>query len=414
MGGCPVAHQKYDLYGPAFKADPFPTFAQMREADPVCFHPGITGRNMVWFITRYEDAKVVLRDAHHFVKDYRNALTPEQRARIGPESKVQQYISSHMLRRDEAMHRRLRALVGDAFSKKAVAPLRTPITERANALLDRVVPAGQMDLVRDYAFPLASGVIAGILGLPADDLYRFHVWSQAVLGTPLTPVEKQEAAEHRIALLRFLQNEVAERRKTPRPDLITCLVQRYDRDHALSPSELLSMLTILLVAGHETTVNFIGNAVLSLLQHPAQYRYLQAHPEHIRSAVEELLRYHGPIERTTTRFAAADVTLGGQQIRQGDVVVVVVASANRDPERYPCPETLDVARTDTHHLGFGYGIHYCLGAPLARLESEVALRVLMARLPEVRLCVPASSLAWYAVPALRGMLRMPVAWATDF
>ncbi|MCB0091173.1 MAG: cytochrome P450, partial [Caldilineaceae bacterium] len=207
-----------------------------------------------------------------------------------------------------------------------------------------------------------------------------------------------------------LRQVFAERRKEPRNDLITGLVHAEESGDTLSEDELFAMVILLIVAGHETTVNLIGNGALALLQHPEQLAKLKADPSLIEAAVEELLRYDGPVDRATMRFAAEDVELGGQLIQRGQAVAVALTSANRDPDQFAQPDEVDITRPDNRHLAFGFGVHYCVGAPLARMEGQIAINTLVQRLPNLRLTVPANELKWGTVPIIRGMKHMPVAW----
>ena len=403
--------RKYDLYGPEFRADPACVFAQMREHDPVVRQPGVDGETPIWFVTRYDDVAAVLLDDERFVRDPRSALSPEAlEERNAAFALALEAIENHMLNRDGDDHRRLRRLVTKAFTPKRVEQLRPRIQAVADELLDAVEPRGAMDLSADYAFPLPITVIAELLGVPADDQDRFKEWSDAIISPALDPEDMERFFEQMGEFVGYLTDFFAQRRAAPTDDLVSALLAARDESDALTEQELFGTVVLLIVAGHETTVGLIGNAVLNLLEHPDQLALLRADPTLIPRAVEEVLRFEGPVERSLNRWAATDVNLGGQSIRKGDLVIPILAAAGRDPGRFPEPDRLDVTREDTRHLAFGRGSHYCLGAPLARLEAEVALETLFRRLPELRLAVPREQLEWRPTPGFRRVVALPVAW----
>jgi cytochrome P450 len=401
--------RKYDLYSDAFRADTYATFARMREHDPVLCQPGIDGETPIWFVTRYEDAEAVLLDDERFVRDPRLALPPEQLGSEVPEFVA--FIDSNMLNRDREDHRRLRRLVSKAFTPRMVERLRPRIQEIADALVDRVLADGEMELVSAFAFPLPITVIAELLGVPAADRDRFREWSAAMVSPALAAADMERADSSLSAFVDYLLALFAERRREPGEDLVSALVAVEDGGDTLSEEELCSMIALLIVAGHETTVSLIGNATLALLTHPDQRALLERDPSLLPRAVEELIRYDGPVERTLNRWAAVDVELRGQKIRRGDSVIVILGAADRDPERFAHPDALDLtAERGTRHLGFGRGSHFCLGAPLARLEAEIALATLLRRLPGLRLALPPQELRWRPVPLFRSLVALPVAW----
>ncbi|MEZ4676890.1 MAG: cytochrome P450 [Caldilineaceae bacterium] len=315
-----------------------------------------------------------------------------------------------MLNKDGDDHLRLRNLVNKAFTTRMITAMQTRVQGIADKLLDRVIDQGAMDLIDDYAFPLPIVVITELLGAPADDRKRFRDWSDAFVVPARTEAEWQHHEKLLHEFIDYLGTLFAERRRQPQPDLITALLQAEEAGDRLSEEELYAMVVLLIVAGHETTVNLIGNGTLALLRNPAQLAYLRAHPDAMGVAVEELLRYDGPVERATMRFAAEDTLLGGQQLRRGDAVAVVLAGANRDETHFAHANQLDLQREDNRHLAFGYGIHYCVGAPLARMEGRIALNTLLQRLPGLRLAAPVETLHWRFNPILRGMQQLPVAW----
>lgn len=399
-----------DLYGPTFKRDPYPTYAAMRAIAPVYQNVGLNNENLIWFVTGYAEAEAVLRDHKRFVKDYRNTLMPEQLAQLPPMPRLAQLLDNHMLNRDGRDHMRQRTLVNKAFTTRMVNSMSDRVQRIADELLDLIQQRGEMDLIDEYAFPLPIVVIAEMLGIPAADRDRFRAWSDAFV-TPARNEEEWRQAERLLTeFTDYLGDVFAARRQQPRNDLITALIQAEEAGDKLSEEELYSMVVLLIVAGHETTVNLIGNGTLALLRHPDHLAFLKANPDHMAAAIEELLRYDGPVERATMRFAAEDVEVGGQLIRRSEPVAVVLGSANRDPAAFPQPDTLDLTREENRHLAFGYGVHYCVGAPLARLEGRIALNTLLRRLPNLRLAAPVEDLHWRFNPILRGMQHLPLAW----
>jgi cytochrome P450 len=276
-------------------------------------------------------------------------------------------------------------------------------------LLDAVQDRGEMDLIDDYAFPLPITVIAELLGVPAEDRNNFREWSDAaVSGNASQEYLEEILIPHMQAFTDYLRALFEEKHANPRDDLVSALVQAEEAGDKLSEDELLGMVFLLLVAGHETTVNLIGNGVLALLQHPDQLRKLKDDPSLIKPAVEELLRYDGPVETSTERFAREDVDMGRTVIPRGEMVLVVLAAADHDPERFSDPDNLDITRTDNRHLAFGKGVHHCLGAPLARMEGQIAISTLLRRMPNLRLKGSPESLSWRPGMILRGLRGLPV------
>ena len=404
-----MARRKYEIYGPAFQADPYAVYGRMREQDPVVRQPGIDGETPIWFVTGYDDVTTVLLDDRRFVRDPRLALTPDELDARPPEF-TNELIESHMLNRDGDDHRRLRRLVTRAFTPRMVEGLRPRVQEIADALLDGVEARGEMDLVDDYAFPLPITVIAELLGVPAADRDRFRAWSATVITPDFGPDASARFMEQMSEFTGYLAALFATRRAEPRDDLVSALIRAEAEGERLSEPELFSMAMLLIVAGHETTVNLIANGTLALLTHPVELARLRADPDLMPDAVEELLRFDGPVERTLNRWAAEDVELGGHVIPRGEMVIAVLGSADRDPSRFAEPDRLDLDREDNKHLAFGRGAHYCLGAPLARLEGAIALETLLRRLPGLRLGVPVHQLEYRPTPMFRSLAALPVAW----
>jgi cytochrome P450 len=403
--------RKYDLYSSEFRAETYETFERMRRDDAVFAQPGLDGETMIWFVTRHDEAVAVLLDDKRFVRDPALALSPEELAAFqagAPEALA--FVESHMLNKDGDEHRRLRKLVTKAFTPKMIEQLRPRVQEIADELIDGVERRGEMELIDDFAFPLPITVIAEMLGIPVADRDSFRRWTNALVTPALTAEDVQTFSTLIGEFVSYLRELFERRRVDPGDDLVSALLRVDDSGDTLSEQELSSMVALLIIAGHETTVGLIGNAVLALLQHPEQRAELEREPARVPQAVEELLRYDSPVERTLNRWAATDVELGGQTIRKGDGVIVIVGSANRDGSRFPEPDSLDLEREDLKHLAFGRGSHYCLGAPLARLEAEIALTTLLRRLPGLRLAMSSDDLYWRPVPLFRSLAELRVAW----
>jgi cytochrome P450 len=398
----------YAPFSPDFKADPFPFYAQLRAEQPV-HRATLPGGRVAWLVTRYDDVLTVLRD-RRFVKDGKGILTTEQRARLPRLTPALALINHDLLGQDPPNHTRLRALVSKAFTPGLIEGLRPRIQRLADELLDRMAPRGEADLMDEYAFPIPITVIGELLGVPAGDRDRFRAWSDAFISAPPTDESVQRLASDVESYVEYFRTLFDLRRREPGDDLISALVQVEEAGDRLSEPELFSMASIMLIAGHETTVNLIGNGALALLQHPDQLKRLRCEPEVIRPAIEELLRQSGPVESATERYAVEDIELGGVTIPRGEMVYAVLNSANRDASRFAEPDTLDLTRETRQHVAFGHGIHYCVGAPLARLEGQIALGTLIRRFPALRLTVAPEELVWRPGIVMRGLTHLPVSF----
>jgi cytochrome P450 PksS len=398
---------EYAPFSPDFKANPFPFYAQLRAERPV-YQTTLTDGRPIWLVTRYDDVVSVLRDPR-FVKDPKQIMTPEQLAALPPSTPVLDLLSHDLLNQDPPNHTRLRALVSKAFTPKLVEGLRPRIQQLADELLDAMATRSEVDLMAAYAFPIPITVIAELLGVPTKDQEKFKEWSNAIVGINPTPEGMALVSAAVGEFTEYLGALFAERRREPQDDLISGLVQAEEAGDRLSEQELYSMASIILIAGHETTVNLIGTGTLVLLQHPDQLARLRNDPELIRPAIEELLRHSGPVEGSTDRYAAEDVELSGVTIPKGGMVYVMLGSANRDGERFSDPDDVDLTRDTRQHVAFGQGIHYCLGAPLARLEGQIAIGSLIRRFPNLRLAAPAETLTWRPGMVIRSLHRLPVA-----
>jgi cytochrome P450 len=399
-------------------ANPFPLFAQMRERGAVVpISLPIGGDSLqAWMVTRMEEAVRILKDHEHFTVDSRvigadNFFDRQRFVGVSDDNSLLPTGIS-MLSVDEPGHRRLRSLVSKAFTPRYIESLRPRIQEIADELLDEVQEQGQMDLVESYAFPLPINVISEMLGVPKADRPQIHIWSETI-ATGDRFVEAG-ASEERLANLRafkaYVMQLVAEKRKHPQNDLVSQLIAIEEEGNQLSEPELLSMITLLIFAGHETTSNLIGIGTLMLLDHPDQLAKLKADLSLVSSTVEELLRFNGPVIMPVPRFATEDIELAGQHIKKGDLLITALISANRDEKQFTDPDELDIARTLNRHIAFGQGIHVCLGAPLARLEGNIAFTTLFRRMPNLRLSVPRESITWRISANLRGLTALPVSF----
>ena len=370
-------------------------------------------KQVAWLVTRYEDVLGVLMD-ERFVKDPLNAVSPEENARTLWVPGVFKPLTRNMLDVDEPDHTRLRALVRKVFTPRLIEQLRERIQTLCDELLDAAQrKKGSMELVSDFALPVPATVIADLLGVPPADRRKFHRWSSKIVS--VSPGAEAGLQGLRLipsvwAFIRYLRKQFKQRRSNPKDDLITALVQAEEAGDKLSEDELLAMGFLLLVAGHETTVNLIASGTLALLEHPEQMEMLVHNPSLIKPTVEELLRYTSPVQIATERFTREDVAIAGTMIPRGERVLAVIGSANRDERQFENPDTLDITREPNRHLAFGKGIHHCLGTPLARMEGQIAINTLVHRFPNLRLAVAPESLRWRRGLFLRGLEKLPLAF----
>ncbi|MFJ8196855.1 cytochrome P450 [Streptomyces sp. NPDC096152] len=391
---------------PAFLADPFPFYRQLREEGPVR-RAVIAGGLEAWLVTRYEDNLAALSDPR-LSSDVREASDTRLLERLPATDR--ESMMRTMLRCDPPDHTRLRRLVSKAFTARRVGELRPRIQEITDGLLDAILPAGRADLVESFALQLPVTVIGELLGVPVADRHAFHRWTTEMLVQGAEPPDPARI-EHAWRQMRsYLTALLGTKRGRPQDDLLSALITARDEEHRLDEEELIAMSFLLLVAGYVTTVNLIGNALVALLAHPDQLRRLRDDPGLLPGAVEEFLRYDGPVNPGIARFAREDVTIGGVTIPRGATVLVASAIADRDPAQFPDPDRLDITRESNAHLAFGHGVHYCLGAPLARLEGQIAIGTALRRLPGLRLAVPPGELSWRA-GGLRGPEHLPVTFA---
>jgi cytochrome P450 PksS len=401
-----------DLASPSFKADPYPFYSRLRAEAPV-WRTTLPGKRTAWLVTRYEDVAAVLKDKEgRFAKDKLNAMDPGQRKRTPWIPGFLKPLERNMLDLDDPDHARLRSLVGKAFTPRLVERLRGRVESLSEGLLDAMerkgAREGRAELVGDYALPLPATVIAELLGVPAKDQGKFHRWSSRLVSVS-SGRDMARALPAALSFVRYLRRLVERRRVDPGEDLITALIRAGEEGDNLSKDEILAMAFLLLVAGHETTVNLISGGTLALLQHPEQAEVLRRNPSLAKPAIEELLRYTSPVEMATERYAREVVEIAGATIPGGELVLAVLGSANHDENHFEDPDTLELARDPNRHLAFGRGgVHHCLGAPLARMEGEIAVKALLRRFPHGRLAVAPETLRWRRGLFLRGLERLPV------
>ena len=395
-----------DLANPQFKANPYPFYARLRAEAPV-WRTALPDKRVAWLVTRYEDVAGVLRD-DTFAKDRLNAMDPVQLRKTPWVPGFLKPLERNMLDLDDPDHARLRALVSKAFTPRLIEWLRGRIETLSEELLDVMERKGGAELVGDYALPIPATVIAELLGVPAEDRRKFHRWSGKLVSVS-SGRDMLRALPAALAFTRYLRKIIERRRAEPGDDLLTALVRAEEAGDKLSEDEVLAMAFLLLVAGHETTVNLIASGALALLEHPKQAEALSSDPSLTKPAVEELLRYTSPVELATERYAREDVEIAGTTIPRGELVLAVLGSANHDEREFEDPDVLNVTRDPNRHLAFGRGgVHHCLGAPLARMEGQIAISALLRRFPHARLAVVPETLRWRRGLFLRGLHMLPL------
>ena len=385
-------------FGDGFRTDPHPVYAGLRARGPV--HrvrlPGHDAHHVTWLVVGYEEARAALADP-------RLAKDP---TKIGTRFQDEQVIGKYLLGTDPPQHTRLRALVTRAFTARRVEALRPRIQEITDDLLDAMIPGGRADLVESFAYPLPLTVICELLGVPEIDRTAFRKLSSEAVA----PTDAESHYEAFVQLAAFLTDLIEDKRCAgPSGDLLSDLIRTTAEDgDRLSAEELRGMAFILLIAGHETTVNLITSGVHALLTHPGQLAELRADMTLLDGAVEEMLRYEGPVENATFRFAAEPLEIGGTAVGAGEPVMIGLTAADRDGDRFPAPDRFDIHRDTRGHLAFGHGLHYCLGAPLARLEARTAIATLLDRAPGLTLAGPPGE--WLPGMLIRGVRSLPVRW----
>jgi pimeloyl-[acyl-carrier protein] synthase len=392
----------YELLDPDILADPYPLYRRLRESDPVAWDPFLHA----WVVTNYAGVLTVL---HKFSAD--RTATPEQLAAMGLGSlqPVAEVMVRQMLFMDAPAHTRLRGLCSSAFTSRRVDHLRPHIQEIADDLIDKVLPQGRMDVIADFAAPLPAIVTAELLGVPTSDHQQLKSWSAdfaEMLGNfQHNPDRVSRVLRTVDEMTRYFRAAIREQERHPRNGLVQLLVNASEGGSRLSEDEVIANIIVTMVGGQETTTNLIGNGLLTLIRNPAALAQLRDDASIIESGVEELLRYESPSQHTA-RLAPDDLVLGDKQIKKRDAVMAVMAAANRDPARFPDPDRLDLTRKDNRHVAFGWAAHFCFGAPLARIEGQIAFPTLLRRLPD--LALEPAPLLWRQNLGLRGLTALPV------
>lgn len=398
----------FRLLDPEVLANPYPLYQQFRSEDPVHWDPYLHA----WVVTRYSDVVHVL---HHFSAN--RTPTPETLSAMGLAAlnPIAQVMVKQMLFLDPPDHTRLRALASAAFTPRRVERLRSHIREIMDNLLNAVAAKGRMDVIADFASPAPAIVTAELLGVPVEDHQRLKEWSTdfaEMLGNfQHNPDRFPRVLRSVENLCSYFRSAMTEQRLHPREGLVTAMMEAKVDGAALTEEEIIANLIVTMVGGQETTTNLIGNGVLSLLRNPNELERLRSDPSLIPSAVEELLRYESPSQHTA-RLAPADVELGGKRIKKRQAVIAVMGAGNRDPDRFPDPDRLDVGRTDNRHLAFGWAAHFCFGAALARLEGQIAFEMILRRLPQLALD-DSTPLVWRHNLGLRGLNALPITFAAS-
>jgi cytochrome P450 len=390
--------------GPEFSQDPHPFLGALRDAGPV-HRVLLPDGTESWWVTRYEEVTACLEDHERFSSQVTKAVASDAIQNSQALIRKDPTLRYTMINRDPPDHTRMRRLVVRAFSARRVDALRPRVEARAKVLLDELAAnPGPVDLVRNYAFPLPVGVICDLLGVPESDSQYFGGLINRLIGA----AGGQQALESIAALKDFMTAKLEDKRVHPADDVLTGMVEASDTEGLLSKEELPAMALQLLTAGHETSIYLISGGTLRLLQHPDQLELLRADPSLLDNAIDELLRFDPPPVPGVFRYATQDVEVGGTVIPAGALVILSVAAANRDLSRFSSPDQLDVTRREIDHMAFGRGIHYCLGARLAKLEGEIAIGSLIQRFPGLRLAVPFEEVQWKPLNFLRGLRELPV------
>jgi len=385
-----------------YKANPYAFYEELRRDRPV-YKTLLPNGTEVYVVSRYEDVLAGLKDSR-LIKDISKVRGKSFWEMIG----IGRMRGKNMLRADPPEHGRLRSLANEAFKPKYVRELRGRIQQMADELIDKVQGKGKMEFISEFAFPLPIRVISEMLGVPEKDQDKFRKWSGDLINSGALSSERPAISSDLLQLVQYVRKVVDEHRKKPRADVVTQLIEAEEKGDRLSDDEVVSTVVLLLVAGHETTVNLIGNGMLAFFDNPEQFEHLRGRPELVEQAVEELLRFAPPVEYGVPRHAVSDVQMGDVTIPRGDRAIALLSAANRDERIFENADRLDVTREKNRQITFGLGLHFCLGAPLARREGAIAFRALAQRFPNLSLDVPRGDVEWWNIAGLRGLKKLPV------
>ena len=400
------AQPPINITTPEFKAEADHFYAQLRREAPV-YRTVLPDGQPAWIVSQYDDVAMVLKD-DRFSKQFRTIFEANPNLKPPWIPKVLLPLMGHMLHTDPPDHTRLRALVQQAFKPTLVERLRPRIHELSNELLSAASRRNSLDLISQFALPIPATIIAEMLGVPVQDRHKFHKWSRRMLALGGLKFRMLRVLPTVWQFAGYLRRLIRSKRAALQDDLLSALIMAEQDGQKLTEDELVAMIFLLLIAGHETTVNLIGNGTLALLDHPDQMQQLRSDPQLMKSAVEEMLRFTSPVETGTERYTKQDVTISGVTIPRGSFVLASIASANRDEAHFDNPDAFDICREPNKHLAFGLGPHYCLGAPLARLEAQIAFESLLERTTELRLGIDREKLHWNRGLILRGLRSLPL------
>ncbi|OUL60975.1 cytochrome P450 [Flavobacterium sp. AJR] len=409
---CPYAtksHVPLDFYDESFIANPELTFQKLRNIAPIQ-QITLGDEFPIWLISKYDDVTNMLRDPR-FVKSLNNSQTlNNESSKEKAKRTTAAYILRrwHMLSSDPPQHTRLRGFTQKAFTPKIVAEMRPRIQQITDELIDKIYDNKKMDFLDDFAYPLPFTVIIELLGIPIEDQEKLRRWSDVLIESHITDKNKQSLNESSEAFIDYMKNILDLRRKKPGNDLISAFLKLEEAEDHMTEDELYASILLLIIAGHETTLNLISNGMHALLSHPDQLELLKNNPKLIHSAIEEMLRYNSPLFASTMRLAAEDITIKGITIKKGEGALALFSSANQDEAMFNDSLRFDITRENNKHLAFGHGIHFCMGAALARLECEIAINTILNRLPNLRFDKEAKVLKWRPSNIIRGLHKFPV------
>lgn len=390
---------QFSLTSPEFLKNPYPFYDKLRSVNPIHWENSL--KYPGWYVTGYEEAVAILKDTR-----FKNRIPLPLASKKYENLKNIQ--NDMMLFKNQPDHKRLRMLVSKVFTPRVVESYRPYIKETVNDLLNQVQDKKRMDIVSDFAFPLASLIIAKILGVPAEDRYQFREWAVILIQT-IDFTRSREALvngnDTTMKLLDYFRELIKKRKQNPQDDLISMLIKEEQQSDKLTDEELLATCVLLVIAGHETTVNLISNATLSLLNHPQQLKVLKENPSLTEMAVEEVLRYDSPTQMSA-RVASEDIEINRTTIKKGEHIYILLGAANRDPRKFINANFLDITRNPNPHLAFGYGTHFCLGSSLARIEVQIAIHTLLQRIPNLKLAT--SDLQWRKLIGFRSLKELPI------